>query len=230
MVTQGPDKKKTGSRSPKNKETSGHRIVRKDLIWGAVCIFVGFWMFGLGILVGRGNAPVTFDTQALQKELSALKKAAVEKTMKRYEADSQKSDERTSLAFYEELKRPRDAAPPTGDTVSPLSPGTHAAAADIVPAIPMKRRSEAFKKPTAQPGVWTIQVAASKDSADADRIVARLKKQGYPAYRLVREIEAKGTWHRVRVGTYQRRADVDAVIARLKKDRYSPMLVKGPEN
>lgn len=228
MVTQGADKKKTKSRSPENKETSGHRFARKDLIWGAVCVFVGFWMFGLGILVGRGNAPVAFDTQALQKELSALKQAAVVKTMKRYEADSQKSDERTSLAFYEELKRSRDAAAPTGDAVSPSQPSP--LAADAVPVIPMKLKGEMFKKPATQPGVWTVQVAASKDSADADRIVARLKKQGYPAYRLARKIDGKGTWHRVRVGKYQRRTDVEAIIDRLKKDRYSPMLVKGLGN
>jgi len=36
-------------------------------------------MFILGVLVGRGTAPVQFDTQALQKELATLRDAMMKK-------------------------------------------------------------------------------------------------------------------------------------------------------
>jgi cell division septation protein DedD len=74
-------------------------------------------------------------------------------------------------------------------------------------------------------GSWTIQVAALKDTVEADRIVARLKQQGYPAFRLTGEIVGKGVWHRVRIGPYPGREEVDVVVAKLNKAGLSPIAI-----
>ena len=37
-----------------------------------IYIFIGGWMFLLGIMVGRGNAPVSFDTRGFQDRLAAI--------------------------------------------------------------------------------------------------------------------------------------------------------------
>jgi cell division septation protein DedD len=74
-------------------------------------------------------------------------------------------------------------------------------------------------------GSWSIQVAAMKDTAEADRIVARLKQQGYPASRLTGEIVGKGLWHRIRIGPYPRREEADGVVARLTKEGLSPIAI-----
>ena len=56
----------------KAKESSG------KIAWGRYLLifFIAAWMFILGILVGRRQAPVYFDTLALQEELAALRDAA----------------------------------------------------------------------------------------------------------------------------------------------------------
>jgi DedD protein len=84
------------------------RITRKGLLaWGALIFFVMGWMFVLGILVGRGIAPVPIDTHALEKELAELKKSMLQKERAEIEAQAQQSQEKdTKLGFYEELIKP----------------------------------------------------------------------------------------------------------------------------
>lgn len=84
------------------------RITRKGLLaWGALIFFVMGWMFVLGILVGRGIAPVPIDTHALEKELAELKKSMLQKERAEIEAQAEQSQEKdTELGFYEALKKP----------------------------------------------------------------------------------------------------------------------------
>jgi DedD protein len=304
MVLREMEKKSISSQLSENDNSARTPPKRKGaFIWGSVCVLLSVWMFFLGILVGRGTAPVHFDTQSLQKELLALKKAAVEKTLRQYETDSKNADERKGVVFYDVLKRsgdgpdpqwsprpPRQPAPQWPSELSapsvPLAPsdspelpvpselseppepseitklpGTVAAqqggggqkpvtqTKDPNMPVPMKIMAEAFKKPDtvkkseivkkSEPeklpekivngalpaGSWTIQVAALKDTAEADRIVAKLKQQGYPASRLTGEIVGKGLWHRIRIGPYQRREEADGVVTRLTKEGLSPIAI-----
>ena len=82
---------------------------RKGLaIWICLIFFVSAWMFTLGILVGRGTAPVQFDIEELQNELVALKEAVVKKELKRFKIDSNAADNKTEINFNEELKVTRE--------------------------------------------------------------------------------------------------------------------------
>jgi cell division septation protein DedD len=65
----------------------------------------------------------------------------------------------------------------------------------------------------------TIQVAALKDGEEAHRIVANLKKAGYPAYLSRRYVPDQGLWFRVRVGAYQRREQAAADLRRLAAEQ-----------
>ncbi|MDP7417006.1 MAG: hypothetical protein QF888_03315, partial [Desulfobacterales bacterium] len=58
---------------PKGKEPRVNGRHKEYLIWFSVIFFVAAWMFFLGILVGRGTAPVKFNIEKLQKKLAALK-------------------------------------------------------------------------------------------------------------------------------------------------------------
>ena len=62
-------------------------------------------MFVLGVLVGRQNAPVHFDTQALQKELAGLRDAMLRKERVAVEKAIQGKDRKAPLEFYEALKK-----------------------------------------------------------------------------------------------------------------------------
>jgi len=72
---------------------------------------------------------------------------------------------------------------------------------------------------------YTIQAASVKDPEDADRLVEKLKKAGYPAYRVIGKIPGKGVWFRVRIGEYKGKAEAMGVMDKLKKDGLKPILV-----
>ncbi|MGD8943588.1 MAG: hypothetical protein PVJ37_10000, partial [Desulfobacterales bacterium] len=55
-------------------------LTRKKIAgWLVLILFVCAWMFVLGVLVGRGTAPLKFDLAALQKKITAPQKAPNEK-------------------------------------------------------------------------------------------------------------------------------------------------------
>jgi cell division protein FtsN len=72
----------------------------------------------------------------------------------------------------------------------------------------------------------TIQVASIRDLKIADRMVARLKDKGYPAYRTVVEVPGKDTWYRVRIGSFERKADAQKTLKRLEKDNINAILLQ----
>jgi cell division septation protein DedD len=75
-------------------------------------------------------------------------------------------------------------------------------------------------------GKLTIQVASLKDGASAERIVANLKKEGYPAYLSRIVIPDKGLWFRVRVGRYTDREQATVDMDRLTRAQRKPILVE----
>jgi len=220
-----------------------HRIA-----WGRYLLvfFVAAWMFVLGVLVGRGTAPVHFDTQALQKELAALRDAMMKKEREAVEKAIRGEDERAPLEFYEALKKDgMDTAVqipvPAVSTAEP-SPRSETAESVQPPhksrTVTMAKKSKVTEKPTfgkaSSPppaavettGKLTIQVASMKDGAAAERIVANLKKDGYPAYLSRIVIPDKGIWFRVRVGSYTDRGQATADMDRLTREQRKPILVK----
>jgi len=65
-------------------------------------IFISGWMFLLGIMVGRGTAPVTFQTQGFQERLMAIAR----KTENREHKENR--DTRINLHYYEALSEPEE--------------------------------------------------------------------------------------------------------------------------
>lgn len=53
-----------------------YQITRRGLIvWGCLIVFISAWTFILGVLMGRGTAPVSFDLGGMEEELVASKAA-----------------------------------------------------------------------------------------------------------------------------------------------------------
>ncbi len=63
----------------------------------SIYLFIAGWMFFLGIMVGRGNSPVTFDTQGFQDRLQTIA------TEFGHKKDAPK---KIDLKFYDVLKKP----------------------------------------------------------------------------------------------------------------------------
>ncbi len=80
------------------------------------------------------------------------------------------------------------------------------------------------KKEDNAPKNITIQVASFRKSEDADRVMKRMKRRGYPAYMSVAEVPGKGTFYRVRVGYFKNRAEAKGTRNRLRKDDLEPFL------
>ena len=97
--------------------------------------FVAAWMFVLGVLVGRGTAPVHFDTQALQKELVVLRDAMLKKERESVEKAIRGEDQKAPLEFYEALKKdePDTAVQIPVDPATTGGPSTRADPTDAIP-------------------------------------------------------------------------------------------------
>ncbi len=223
-------------------------VPKRRMAWGQYLLvfFVAAWMFILGVLVGRGTAPVHFDTQALQKELAAMRDAMMKKDREALEKAVRGEDEKAPLEFYEALKKddpdtavqlpaaqaPADgpsASPPAAEAVAPPHKSRSAVMAKnaVVPAEPVAATPPSTATHArAATGNLTLQVASLKDTAAAQRIVANLKKDGYPAYLSRTVIPGRGIWFRVRVGSYEGPEQAAADMDRLTRDQRKPILVK----
>lgn len=79
---------------------------RKTAFWLTITVVASVWMFVLGILVGRGTAPVQFDVKAMEQELTDLKAALAAKESKPEPETLApiKDSQVTHFSFYDVLK------------------------------------------------------------------------------------------------------------------------------
>jgi len=201
------------------------------------------WMFGLGVWVGRGTAPLRFDITKLETELAEMTARLLQEEQQRTTIAQEAAGDWANLDFYEAHKKsgddplpdpegPRDtggAAADRSETAKPkksLKAGTRTAAA---PPQAVKEPPPVKPPPAAPPpaaaGELTIQVASLKDPADAARLVQTLQARGFAAYRVTGQITGKGTWYRVRVGAFKDRGTAQAVLERLKNQKFDGLVI-----
>ena len=249
-------KKKNKRKEPEFKKPFIVLSRRKIAGWLCLILFLCAWMFVLGVLVGRGTAPVKFDIAAIEKKIGVSQKndlAPPKKMPAQKEAVSVK--DKTELDFYEALeenkidtkiptlKKPKAAAPKINKPVEKSVPQKppkataqkRAAAKTDSPkskpvATPPKKKSTqqkvaAVEKTNASGPIYTIQAAAVKSAKDADQLVQKLKKSGYPAYRAIGKIPGQGIWFRIRIGNYKNKTEALSIMKKLKKDGHKPILV-----
>jgi len=226
---------------------------RKIAGWLFLIFFLCAWMFVLGLLVGRGTAPVKFDIAALEKKIEASKKDDLGKQKEMpVQKEAVTVKDKTELDFYETLEEnkvdtkvpalqkpkavERKIEKPVEKTVSQKrAPAkTDPQKAEPQKSKPVKTSQKkkstkgkvaAVKKTHAAGPIYTIQAASVKDPKDADQLVQKLKKSGYPAYRAIGKIPGKGIWFRVRIGKYKSKSEAMGIMKKLKKDGMKPILV-----
>lgn len=72
---------------------------------------------------------------------------------------------------------------------------------------------------------YTIQVASYNERGMAEDEVRRMKKRGYAAFIVSSELPEKGTWYRVRVGSFSTRSSAERLLNELKtKEGLSPFI------
>jgi DedD protein len=231
------------------------QITRKGLIiWAALFFFFAGWMFVLGILVGRGTAPVTLDMDRLEKELIALKSALIEKESSQLDnASGQPDKPAAELGFYEALKQTKPApdfkvessrpVPKLVETLPvpaaiPARPSEQSALKEVLkdekPASTAQddttdKTAGSAGIPEIKAGGYTVQVAAFKNPANSSRMVTDLREKGFPAYQIQTGSDEGGsTLHRVRVGAFDNRQSAEAMLAQLHRQAVKGVLVETP--
>ncbi len=106
-----PRRREPAAGRKKKQEPAAPRRPSGRLLRVGLIVFLSAWMFVLGILVGRGTAPVKFDIQKIEKQLAELKAAALEKTrLQGRKIETAVADPTAakpidqSLGFYETLR------------------------------------------------------------------------------------------------------------------------------
>ena len=226
---------------------------RKIAGWLFLIFFLCAWMFVLGVLVGRGTAPVKFDIAALEKKIEASKKDDLGKQKEMpVQKEAVTVKDKTELDFYETLEEnkvdtkvpalqkpkavERKIEKPVEKTVSqkraPAKTDPQKAEPQKSKPVKTSQKKKSTKgkvaavEKTYAPGpIYTIQAASVKDPKDADQLVQKLKKSGYPAYRAIGKIPGKGIWFRVRIGKYKSKSEALGIMKKLKKDGFKPLLV-----
>lgn len=251
---------KFGTKKNRKKETEFKKpfIVltrRKIAGWFFLIFFLCAWMFVLGVLVGRGTAPVKFDIAAIETKLAdSTKTGSAEQPQTQAQKDDLAVKDKAKLDFYEALKENREdvktpalqqpkvvereikepvektvAQKPAAGKTEPANTVTQESSPagvskKTVPEQEQQKAAAVAKTNTAGP-TYTIQAASVKDIKDADRLVEKLKKAGYPAYREIGKIPEKGVWFRIRIGQYKSKAEAADVLDKLKKEGLKPILV-----
>jgi cell division protein FtsN len=233
---------------PEKKKLSMQSKRQGVALWIGLLFFVSIWMFILGIVVGRGTAPVTFDIEKLQKELAELKEAVIKRDLERFKIEPDSRGDKPDLGFHEALKHSKGdiGLLPVSPKQKPRQKVYHEEAdrrtapqsearrrrsqtaalkrADKTPVV-RNRKPAAGSQTASSEKLLAIQVLSVKDSKAADAIVAKLKKKGYPAYRIAGNVSGKGVYYRVRVGPFDHGSRADRILNRLKREGYRPFLI-----
>jgi cell division protein FtsN len=224
--------------------------------WLVAMFFVSAWMFGIGVLVGRGTSPLKIDINELQKKLQIARNELQKKEQRQSPEKSDQDKDKPELEFYETLKKNGEGAK---ISEIPSPPVIEKKIGPALPKTPVKPKKESKKRLTktrnkaSEPAVppetepvekskpqpaapktkpqpvgksYTVQVAAFKAAGDADKLVAELKQKGFSAYRAIGKVPGTGIWYRVRVGEFKNKAEAGSTIAKLKKAGKKPMWVE----
>lgn len=132
---------------------------------------------------------------------------------------------------------PAKAAEPTKVEVAKAVPVSGKVETAAVPTRTTNKEGGGLKEAiarTAQPpaqavkgGAFTLQLSAFQDRQEADRFAARLRDRGYAPYILAAEVPGKGTWYRVRMGSFKDRDAASRYLADFKRETSLDAFVAG---
>ena len=225
--------------------------LKGKLVWIGLLLLVAVWMFVLGIMVGRGTAPIPQVNRSIEQKLAQLKASQSDKARTNSQSPGEQKQDipMTELKFYEKLKETKPIQKPR-----PMSPKPSTAKADNQPVKTGSNKKQSVKTTPKEPSVpkkkadlkpkqetgtqtapspsaverFTIQVAAVKSSGNAEKLVLDLRRKGFDAYQIRSQSQNGETWYRVRVGAFQSRSEAQSALTRLSKIKINGMVLQTP--
>jgi DedD protein len=67
-------------------------------------------------------------------------------------------------------------------------------------------------------GAFTLQLSSTQNREEADRFVAKLRDRGYAPYVLKAEVPGRGTWYRIRMGSFPTKEAAQRYLADFKRE------------
>ena len=122
-------------------------------------------------------------------------------------------------------EEPGPGAPAEAVTAAPVAP-------DPVPQEPEPVAETRVAEPVPSPtrsstGMWAVQLGSFSNEANAERLAADLRQQGFAAF-LSKLGTGNGELHRVRVGPQRDRESAEAMLARLERAGQKGQVVPHP--
>ncbi len=206
----------------------------KGILKVTIYIFIAGWMFLLGIMVGRGTSPVTFDTEQFQKRLEIIAKEF---------GGNKKPDEKVDLQFYEVLDNPTQEE--SKPVKKPSKVTTKVATKEIVPlkepdteknALKTSKKKETFKKssnkiasskeiPIKETPIkksTKIQPVKGKDKRSENSKIQKVKAAG--------KKEATPGLYTIQIAAYKKFKDAVTQMASLDEKGFSSYRTKGEKD
>jgi cell division septation protein DedD len=133
----------------------------------------------------------------------------------------------------------KPADKPTATATAPVAvpkPAPGPAGEENVPTrttTPAGGLKEAIARATQRPaeatpgGAFTLQLSAFQSKEEADRFAARLRDRGYAPYIVAAEVPNKGTWYRVRMGSFPSKDAATRYLTDFKRETQLDAFVAG---
>lgn len=192
--------------------------------------------FLLGVMVGERGS---FSTAKVEPPRLPMVQVAAPPLPTSAPAGPQK------LTFYDDLPKGNSAPlgsginlPKGGYAYSAPAPPSPPPATAAAPAAVTSAPAPVVEAPVAAPvaekaapkasagGAYVVQVAATRDQAEAKRLVDKLKGKGFAASSERADLGAKGIWFRVTAGPYGDQATAESAAAQLKQQKLSAIVRK----
>ena len=213
-------------------QLSGKQLVFLFIV--TTSVVVGVFLFG--VLVGRGardarpeTPGATTSTTPAAGELPSSEPASREAPP--VVPDEPNLSAPATLTGRGDAADTLKSAPADSKPVPPATvpPRESAAAREPAPAprepAPAPREPAAAPRPapaavpsSGTPGVWLVQVIATRDQEVATSVAKRLGAKGYPAFLISPVPGAQQPYYKVQIGRYKDRGEAEQVSQRIKKE------------
>jgi cell division septation protein DedD len=203
---------------PNDKKSNSLLTDKPFWVYALAILGISAWMFFLGVLVGRGTAPIKFDIDKFQKILLKKRLDAEQKEMSPAYREEQKISETDDSEKFKPLQ------PPPGDEDVPTGPPGSDNPDTKTDSQPGQKSKPAVVTATGR--LYTVQVASLRSRDSAERIVKKLSQKGYEAFVTRSSSSEAGTWFRVRVGHFPEKSQAKEMERKLKRESYSPIVVR----